>query len=194
MYDLPMKVVISNSGVVTKPFLERIQLIQEDICAQNCDAITTIIPQNLAFGGRLNAQIAQFCGYDLDAFIINNVYKPKVGEVYALPGGELPVKHILLGVMPHFRTEFDMNEAYLSNVVRNMMDLARCMLLTDIAFPALCAGKGGYPKAKAARLVVQGITDRMQESFETIRVVVDDPETSRIFSDKLSVIGWQPSS
>ena len=134
-----MKVVISNSGVVTKPFLERIELIQGDICTQSVGAIATVIPQDLAFQGRLNHAITQACGYDFDEFILNHIHKPKIGEVYALPGGGLPARHILLGVMPYFRTEFDMNESYLSNVVRNMMDLARCMSVsyTHLTLPTI---------------------------------------------------------
>lgn len=186
-----MRVVISKSGVVTKPFLQHITLVQGDIVTQEVGAICTLIPQNMDFKGRLNHCIADACGYDLDAFIQDNIKKPRVGEVYALPGGDLPARHILLGIMPHYRTEFDMNESHLSGVVRSMMDLARCMLLTELAFPALASGADGFAQAKASRLIVQGISDRMQEGFEEVRIVCDTPEKLSVFEDKLKTLGWK---
>ncbi len=185
-----MTVFISNSGKVTKPFLERITVVRGDVCAQEVGAVATLIHQNMDFKGAINKVLAEQCGYDLDAFILSNIHKPKVGEVYALPGCDLPVRHILLGFLPHYRTEFDMNDSHLSGVVRNMMDLARCMLLSHVAFGTFGKDVSGFPDVKAARLVVQGITDRMQEGVEEVRIVCDSPEIEDVFRDKLEVIGW----
>lgn len=186
-----MKLVISNSGHANKPFLDRINLLQGDITTQEVDAICMVMPQHMDFSGRLNESIHAACGNNLDDFILEHVYKPQVGEVYALPAFGLPARHILLGILPHFRTEFDMNEAYLSNVTRKMMELARCMLLTSVAFPAIASGRKGYPKPKASRLVCQGITDRLQESFEEVRIVCEDEKSYEIFDRKLKLLGWE---
>lgn len=185
-----MKLLISNSGEVSKPFIERIQLIHGDITQQDTDAIAMVIPQDLKFGGSINSAINDACGYDLDEFILEHIYKPSVGEVYALPSGDLNVKHILVGVMPYYRTEFDHNDSHLSGAVRRIMELARCMLLSSIAFPPLFSGKSGFPKPKAARLVAQGINDRMQETFEDVRIVCSDEKSIEIFDRKLRILGW----
>lgn len=185
-----MNVVISNSGVVSKPFLERINLIQGDICAQDTDAICLVMPQNMNFSGSLNNSVAAACGVDLNAFILENIYKPRTGEVYALPAFNLPCKHIFLGIMPRYRTEFDMKDSDLAQVVRKMMELARCMLLTSIAFPPLASGRGMLAKPKAARLIVQGITDRMEETVEDVRIVCPTPNVTEAFDRKLRVVGW----
>lgn len=185
-----MKLVISNSVHAAKPFLDRIHLMQGDITKQDVDAIVILIPQTLEYSGSLNEAVQVACGHNLDEFILDNIYKPKVGEVYALPAFNLPTKHILVGVLPKFRTDFDMNPSYLSAVIRRVMELARCMLLTSIAFPPLASGRHGYPKAKAARLICQGITDRLEESFEDIRIVCPDEKGLGIFDGKLRILGW----
>ncbi len=186
-----MTIIVSNSRQSSNPFLEQINLIQGDIAEQQVDAIAILISQKMDFRGSINESVMKASGHNLDEFILDNIYKPKVGEVYALPAFDLPAKHILVGVLPHFRTEFDMSDSHLSGVVRRIMELARCMLLTKIAFPPLGSGKHGYPKAKAARLVCKGIVDRMEESFEEVLIVCDDKQMLEKFDGKLRVLGWE---
>lgn len=186
-----MNLVISNSGLVSKPFLERVHLVQGNIADQSVDAICMVMPQNLDFKGEINEAIRARCGHDLDSFILDNIYKPRAGEVYALPAFNLPSKHILLGIMPRYRTEFDMKDSDLAQVTRKMMELARCMLLKSIAFPPMGSGKNGFAKPKAARLIVQGITDRMEDTIEEVRIVCDKPEMADILESKLHVLGWK---
>ena len=185
-----MKILISNSGEVSKPFIERIHLIHGDVCAQDTDAIAMLIPQDLEFAGSINNAIREAASYDLDEFILEHIFKPKVGEVYALPAGDLKAKHILVGVMPYYRTEFDVNDSHLSGVVRKIMELARCMLLTSISFPPFYSGNKGFGKPKSARLVSQGINDRMQETFEDVRIVCSDEKMIEVYDKKLRVLGW----
>lgn len=185
-----MRIVLSNSGAASKPFLERINLIQGDITTQDVDAIVIMISNRLEYSGKINGAVTAAAGHDLDEFILEHIYKPKAGEVYALPAFNLPAKHILVGITPHYRTEFDRRESDLSGVVRKVMELARCMLLTSIAFPPVMSGKHGFPKPKAARLICQGISDRMQDNFEEVRLVCDSPDVIEVFDRKLRVLGW----
>lgn len=185
-----MKVLITNSGGVTKPFLEHITLLKGNVCKQDVDAVVTLIPQNMDFKGDVNEALAAMCGYDLDEFILDNIVKPKSGEVYALPGGELSAKNIILGIIPYYRTDFDMKESDLLYVVRNIMDLARCMLVTSIAFPSMGKNSTAFPDAKAARLVTQGITDRMHEEISDVRIVCTRPDMAAQYQEKLKSLGW----
>lgn len=185
-----MDIVISNSGQGRKPFLNKIKLVEGNIVDQQVDAIVTVIPKNMEHVGSLNAAIFAAAGHKLDEFMLENIYKPKVGDVYAVPGFNLKAKHVLVGVMPYFRTDFDKSESYLSNVTRKMMELARRMFLQKIAFPPIASGKTGYPKAKAARLIVQGIADRLDPTIDEVRIVCPDPKTLIDFQHKLTTIGW----
>lgn len=185
-----MKIKLSNSGRVSNPFLDRITVLQGNITTQNVDAIAMVMTPKMEMSGALNAVISQAAGNDLDRFILDNIYKPRVGEVYAIPAFNLPCKHILLGVMPHIRTEFDMRDSDLSGMARRIMELARCMLLSRIAIPSFSMGKGEYPQAKAARLISLGITERLQENFEEVRIICAEKEVCDHFKRKLQVLGW----
>jgi len=153
-----------------------------------------VIPQDMNFSGGINNALRDGAGYDLDEFILEHIYKPKIGEVYALPAGDLKVKHLIVGVVPYYRTEFDRSDSHLSGTVRKIMELARCMLLTSISFPPVFSGKNGFPRPKAARLICQGINDRMQEGFEEVRIVCDDDAYMEIFERKLDILGWNGGS
>ena len=184
-----MSIVISSSGRATKPFLDRIHLLQGDVSEQHVDAMAMVVPQRLELIGDLNDSMQAASGIDLDEFILENIFKPRVGEVYALPAFNLPAKHLFLGIMPNVRTDMDINDSDLSGVVRRMMELARCMLLTSIAFPPLACGKKGFPKPRAARLICQGISDRMEENIEDVRIVCETDDMVDIFQRKLDVLG-----
>lgn len=186
-----MDIVISNSGQARKPFLNKIRLVQGDIVDQEVDAIVTVLPKNLEHIGSLNTAIFAAAGHKLDEFILEHIYKPKSGDVYALPGFNLKAQHVLVGILPYFRTDFDKTDHHLTHCTRRIMDLARRMALRTIAFPPIAAGKKGYPRAKAARLIVQGIVDRMDPMFDEIRIVCPDSKTLMDFQHKLSTIGWR---
>ncbi len=186
-----MEIVISNSGHVSKPFLKKIKLVRGNIIDQDVDAIVTTVPRNLEYVGSLNRSIIEAAGHELDEFILEHIYKPKVGDVYAIPGFNLKARHVLIGVLPYFRTEFDKDDRYLSNCTRKIMELARCMFLKKIAFPPIASGKQGYPGARAARLIVKGITDRMDPSIEEVRIVCPDDKSYSNFHHKLTMIGWE---
>ncbi|MCB1680527.1 MAG: macro domain-containing protein [Rhodospirillales bacterium] len=185
-----MDIVISNSGHARKPFLHKIKLVQGNIVDQEVDAIITVVPKNLEHVGSLNRAIFDAAGHKLDDFILENIYKPKVGDVYAVPGFNLKARHVLIGVMPYFRTDFDKSEHYLTNVTRKIMELARCMFLQKIAFPPIASGKNGYPRAKAARLIVHGIVDRLDSAIEEVRIVCPDSKSLIDFQHKLTTVGW----
>lgn len=180
-----MNLLIAKSGQVSKPFLDKIDLQSGDITQACADAIVLLISTKLEFGGSLHEAVAGACGYDLDGFILEHIYKPRAGEVYALPGGRLPARHILLGIVPAIRDPLDREEGHLSGITRKVMEMARCMLLQDIAFPPLGAGRGGYPPAKSARLVLQGITDRLEERFTRVQIICRSEEMRAHYQRKL---------
>lgn len=184
-----MELLISKTGHASKPFLNRIKLIQGDIIEQNTDAIAIVVPQSLDFKGKMNEKVSISCGRNLDEFILENIYKPRAGDVYALPGFDLPAKHILVGIMPVYRSEADMSEGHLSGVCRKMMEIGRSMLLKSISFPPIASGRKCFPKPKAARLMIQGITDRFDDGFEEVRLVCPDAQVYEIFKRKLEIAG-----
>lgn len=177
---------------MTNPFINQIRLIEGDIATQDVDAIVSLIPQNLEFSGRINTHLMQASQANLDNFILDNIFQPMVGDVYAIPGFALPARHIIVAVRPSWRDDWDREGKDLILCCRKAMVLAKCMLLNRIAFPPLAAGKDGFPLERAARYMIAGILDRLDERMKEVRIVVPDADLYKIYLDRLVSLGWRP--
>ncbi len=184
-----MEKVIAEPGRPSNPYLSRIKPVVGDITRQDADAIVSFLPQDLEYRGAINAAILAAAGQKMDDFVLEHIYRPRPGDVYAVPGFELPCKHILFGIMPVWRSDTDREDKHLLIACRRAMEMARVMSLSTIAFPPLASGRHGYPKARAARLMLQGIFERMDELIAEVRIVCPDEETLRIFSERLGAYG-----
>jgi O-acetyl-ADP-ribose deacetylase (regulator of RNase III) len=185
-----MDVVISESNRRANPLLQRIKLMQGDIAQQDTGAVVSLLPQNLEFRGEINTALEKACGESLDDFILDNIYKPRPGDVYAVPGYKLSCQHIFFGIVPYWKGDFEREDVHLLSVCRKAMELMTSMGLKSISFPPLGSGKHGFPKPRAARLILQGIIDRLHEDHEEIRIVCPDKATAEVFRARLSAIGW----
>ncbi len=167
-------------------FLRRIRIVRGDLTRQDdVDAIVTSIMTNLDTDGPLNRALIAAAGNGFDEFILENIYKPKPGDVYVLPGFDLPVDHVIMTVLPFWKDNFDREDAYLLRCYRHAMQTAVKMNLRRIAFPALCTGRYGYPLERATRLAIRGIMERMTPSVHEVRIVCNREETYESFSKRL---------
>jgi len=163
-------------------------MVQGDITRQKIDAIVTFIPQNLEYRGEINVAILDAAGGGLDQFILENIFKPRVGDVYTVPGFNLPCKHVFFCVVPVRHDDIDRPDKYLINATRKAMEAASAMRLKTIAFPPIGSGKRGFPKPRAARLILQGISERLDGSFEEVRIVARTASTLNVFKERLKAI------
>jgi len=180
-----MGLYISETPQGSNPYLKRLQVVRGSIIEQNVDAIVTLIPQTLEYRGAINQLIQKAAGEKIDVFIQENVVHPRAGDVYAVPGFDLPCKHIFFCVVPVWRDEWDRHNSQLLNASRKAMELASRMSLKTIAFPPIGSGSHGFPKARAVRLIVQGITDRLDKKFEQVQIVCQKAETQQLFEERL---------
>ncbi len=186
-----MGIFISEPENPSNPYLSRIKLIKGDITQQNTDAIVSVIPQDLEYRGEINSAILRGAGQKLDEFVLEHIYRPRPADIYAVPGFNLPCKHIFFCVLPAWRSDLDRDDRHLVAVCRKAMEMARALCLKSIAFPPLAAGKHGYPKQKAARLMVQGIAERLDESLDEVRIVSPAGEALKFFAERLAAVGWK---
>ena len=177
--------------MASNPYLNRIRVVQGDIAAQEVDAVVTLLPQNLEYRGDLNSSLREAAGAELDQYVAENVYRPRAGDVYVLPGFNLPVKHIICAISPVWKTDFDREDRHLLNVVRKSMEQAKALSIKTLAFPPIGSGGRGFPKARAARLILQGISDRLDKSFDEVRIVCRTPKTKQIFADRLDIMRFK---
>ncbi|MCD8525706.1 MAG: macro domain-containing protein [Alphaproteobacteria bacterium] len=167
------------------PYINHIRLVQGDIASQDVEAIVSLIPQDLEFSGRINERLMQASQANLDNFILENIYQPMVGDVYAVPGFALQARHIIFAVRPRWRDDWDREGKDLILCCRKAMVLAKCMLLGRIAFPPLASGKEGFPPERAARYLIAGILDRLDDRLKEIRIVVPDDALYKVYLDRL---------
>jgi len=173
------------------PFIDRITLVMGDITEQDdVDAIVSTIPADLDCSGKLNTSLIEKAGEQLDEFILENIYKPQPGDVFAVPPFNLPVKHIIYTVTPDWRDDLNRESPSLLRCYRRPMRMARNMNLKSMAFPALGTGTFTFPHDRAARLAVEGILARMDEKFDEIRIVCNDKKLYDVFRKRLLKDGW----
>jgi O-acetyl-ADP-ribose deacetylase (regulator of RNase III) len=167
-------------------FISRIKIVKGDLTAQTgVDAIVSSIYPDMTLGGSLNRAVMAAAGADLDNFILENIFKPRTGDAFAVPGFNLPVPHILFMVKPRWRDGFFEEDKLLQRGYRRVVELAHTMGLRAIAIPALGSGVKQFPAARVARLALQGIADRQLNDLEEIRIVCNRDETFESFQDQL---------
>lgn len=179
-----MSTVITEPPERSNSYLDRVRLVLGDITEQDTDAVVTLLPQNLEYKGSLNQSLLEASGHALDEFVLDNVVKPRPSDIYAVPGFNLPCQHIFFYIVPSWRTEFDRQDKFLSYAARRALELAREMGLSSISIPALGAGRNGFPKPRAARLISQGIEDRMHDGIKDLRIVCKDEGTLDLFKER----------
>lgn len=172
------------------PYIKNINLLRGDIAEQDVGAVVSLITQNMEFRGSINQRLQDAAGEDLKAFLDKHVFQPKAADVYAVPGFNLPAKNIIFAIRPEWKDDWDRKEKDLIECCRKALVLAKCMQLQSIAYPPLASGVHGYGKERAARLVIQGILDRLDGAFDEVRIVVPDDETYQIYYDRLLSLGW----
>ena len=186
--------IVSDRRRSANRYLDRVKVIPGDITQQKVDAIVTVLPQNLQYHGNVNKRIAEVAGHDMESFIKSHIYDPHVGDVYALPGFGLACDHILVTIVPNWRTEFDRQDKELLNACRKSMDEALKMGLKTIAFPPVaCGGKHGFPLKRGVRLILQAIEERLDslfrnESFEEVRIIALTESSCDLFRQRLAAM------
>ncbi len=186
-----MSIVIPDEHKRAKPYLDKIKLVRGDITAQEVDAIFSLLPTSLDYQGAINQALLAAAGQQLDDFVLEHIFKPKQGDVYAVPGFDLSAKNIIFSFRPPWRNDFDREDKHLISSVRKAMVLAKCMLLRSIAIPPLgSSSRHGYGHKRAARLVLHGILDRLDPQFEEILIVCEDEENYNAYRERLAAIGW----
>lgn len=165
--------------------IERLRLVQGDIVAQNVDAIVTTIPKTLRLSGKLNSDIMEAAGRELDDYVLEHIYRPRPGDVFIVPGFGLRARHLIFAVTPDWRTDFDRQDRDVLQCYRAATRAAAEAGFKTIAFPALITGAPSFPMARAARLAVQGILDRIDGRLEEIRIVCFNADAERHYRDRL---------
>lgn len=172
--------------------IHRITLHYGDITKQQgLDALTTAIPLSLNMDSSLNRAVNAAAGAQLDEFILENIYKPRVCDVFAVPGFALPVKYLFCAMVPNWDDELGSEGRDLMRCYRHATQLAVQLGIKRFAVPAMGAGKDQVPLMRVARLAITGIMDRLTPALDEVRIVCDRDELVTAFWHRLHKHGWR---
>ncbi|HSB89117.1 MAG TPA: macro domain-containing protein [Anaerolineales bacterium] len=163
-----------------------IRLVQGDITAAEVDAIVNAANAHLQHGGGVAAAISRRGGptiqQESDAWV--RQHGPITADRPALTsGGALPSRHVIHVVGPVWG-EGD-EDAKLSRAVTGALDLAESHHLENLALPAVSTGIFGFPKDRAAEVILgalAGYFDRHSDtSLRRVDVTLYDGPTVQAF-------------
>jgi O-acetyl-ADP-ribose deacetylase len=169
-----------------------LQIAQGDLTLENVDAIVNAANRHLQHGGGVAGAIVRRGGEviqrESDAWI--RAHGPVPGSHPAwTSGGALSAKYVIHTVGPVWG-EGD-EDAKLAGAVAGALRVADELGCSSIALPAISTGIFGFPKERAARIMLKSIheyCEKEDSKLKTIRVVLFDDATIKAF---LKILGME---
>jgi O-acetyl-ADP-ribose deacetylase (regulator of RNase III) len=163
-----------------------LQLVQGDLTQEAVDAIVNAANSHLMHGGGVAGAIAQRGGPQIQAessaWVRQHGPVPHDRPAYT-GGGNLPCRYVIHAVGPVWGDGDE--DAKLSAAVRGSLRLADQLSLASIAFPAISTGIFGFPKERAARVILAAIqkyfTQTPASGLRQVRLTLYDYPTVESF-------------
>jgi O-acetyl-ADP-ribose deacetylase (regulator of RNase III) len=163
-----------------------LQIAQGDLTQESVDAIVNAANSALQHGGGVAAAISRGGGPEIQAQ--SNAWVREHGPVsHAEPayttGGRLPCRYVIHAVGPVWGEGDEDNK--LKAAISGSLRLADHLELSSIAFPAISTGIFGFPKERAAGIILSAIRDYLTHnptsSLKQVRLTLFDRPTIDAF-------------
>jgi len=163
-----------------------IQIVQGDITTEAVDAIVNAANEHLQHGGGVAWAISRRGGQTIQQE--SNEWVRIKGRIsHAHPawtsGGQLHAKYVIHAVGPVWGDGDE--DAKLAAAVSGSLRVADELELKSIAFPAISTGIFGFPKERAAKIIIETIETYFKENIasgvEIIKLVLFDQPTVDAF-------------
>ena len=157
------------------------KLIQGDINERTTDAIVNAANTNLILGTGVAGAIRRKGGKTIQEEC-NQIGSCEIGSAVITTGGNLNSKHVIHAIGPIYHQHPpEIAEILLSNAVKNSLKVLQDNKLSSISFPAISTGVYGFPKQKAAEIMISAIFEflkstQYQLSVEICLFSIDDYE------------------
>lgn len=174
---------------------QRLELVQGDITQEQVDAIVNAANEHLQHGGGVAGVISRKGGPQIQSE--SNVWVKEHGPVtYAEPAytsaGNLPSRYIIHAVGPVWGQGDE--DRKLTQAVQGSLKQARNLELESLALPAISTGIFGFPKQRAAKVILSAIEEYFennpQASLRQVRVVLYDSATQKAFEQAWQTQGF----
>lgn len=164
---------------------QALQIVQGDITIEEVDAIVNAANERLQHGGGVARAISNRGGPAIQKE--SNEWIRAKGEVsHAQPawtsGGNLPARHVIHAVGPVWGEGGE--DSKLGEAVGGSLRAADELGLKSIALPAISTGIYGFPKERAATVILRAIIEYFSKetsNLETVRLVLFDDQTVKAF-------------
>ncbi len=178
-----MNTILNETVLPSGPTL---QLVQGDITAEMTDAIVNAANEHLQHGAGVAGAISRRGGPDIQAE--SDAWVRTHGPVsHAEPawtsGGLLPCRTVIHAVGPVWGDGDE--DAKLAAAVTGCLRAAEGLGLTSLSLPAISTGIFGFPKERAAGIIVKAVQDyfetKSNSGIKIIRLVLYDATTVAAF-------------
>lgn len=174
----------------TFPTGQQLQIVEGDLTQETVDAIVNAANAQLQHGGGVAGAISRRGGPVIQAE--SNAWVREHGPVQPgrpayTRGGGLPCRYVIHVVGPVWMedNQGEAADAQLAAALRGALELAERLGLSSIAFPAISTGIFGFPKARAAGVILgtlQDYFDRQPAStLKQVRLTLFDRPTRDAF-------------
>lgn len=165
---------------------QTLQIVQGDITIEEVDAIVNAANEDLQHGGGVAWAISKKGGEAIQKE--SDAWIRKHGRVsHALPawtsGGLLKARHVIHAVGPVWGDGDE--DKKLSDAVRGSLKVADELKCKSISMPAISTGIFGFPKERAAGIILKSIEDYFAENknsgIEQVRIILFDDSSVGVF-------------
>jgi O-acetyl-ADP-ribose deacetylase (regulator of RNase III) len=164
----------------------RLQINHGDLTEERVDAIVNAANANLQHGGGVARAIVRKGGFQIqsesDEWVRNHGPISQDSPAYT-SGGTLPCRYVIHAVGPVWG-EGD-EDRKLSRAITSALELADRLGIATIAFPAISTGIFGFPKERAASIILSSFhdyfTSHPESDLEVVRLTLFDQSTLDAF-------------
>jgi O-acetyl-ADP-ribose deacetylase len=165
---------------------QRLQLAQGDLTTERVDAIVNAANRHLQHGGGLAGAILARGGEAIqaesDAWVNAHGLVTNAEPAYTR-AGKLPCRYVIHAVGPVWG-EGD-EDRKLEEAVTGSLRLADRLDLSSVALPAISTGIFGFPKERAAVIILSAIeayfTQNLESKLSLVRITLYDQPTLKVF-------------
>jgi O-acetyl-ADP-ribose deacetylase (regulator of RNase III) len=140
--------------------LDRIEVVEGDITALDCDAIVNAANTRLLPGGGVCGAIHRAAGPEL-AEACDRIYRCPTGEARITPGFRLRARWVIHAVGPGWNGGTAGEDRLLASAYRESLRLAAEHGLRSVAFPAISTGTYGFPFEQATAIAARTVYDML---------------------------------
>ena len=170
----------------TLPGGQKLEIVQGNLTLEAVEAIVNAANRELQHGGGVAWAIARQGGEAIqresDAWVRQHGPVSHAEPAFT-SGGKLPCKYVLHAVGPVWGEGNE--DAKLAAAITGSLRRADELQLESIAFPAISTGIFGFPKERAAKIILAEIekyfAEQNQAGIKLVRITLFDQPTSEAF-------------